>query len=144
SFCRRGIGRGAGERKVAPGTRSQLPRGVTMSNRMLPRAALPACALLLMGVLVKSAGIAYGQSGGASDLPSDIPGDRKFAQSPEEYDFTKRDVMIPMRDGVKLHTIILVPKNAQHAPMLLTRTPYGAAKAISRNESTHLAATLPG
>ena len=29
------------------------------------------------------------------------------------FDHVKRDVMIPMRDGVKLHTVILVPKGAQ-------------------------------
>jgi predicted acyl esterase len=34
--------------------------------------------------------------------------------------------MIPMRDGVKLHTVILVPKGAKGAPILLTRTPYDA------------------
>jgi uncharacterized protein len=40
--------------------------------------------------------------------------------------FTKQDVMIPMRDGVKLHTEIYVPKNATEAlPFFLTRTPYG-------------------
>ncbi|HEX5423174.1 MAG TPA: CocE/NonD family hydrolase [Candidatus Acidoferrales bacterium] len=40
--------------------------------------------------------------------------------------FTKQDVMIPMRDGVKLHTEIYVPKNAPEAlPFFLTRTPYG-------------------
>ena len=44
----------------------------------------------------------------------------------DEYDFTRRDVMVPMRDGVKLHTVILVPKGARRAPILLTRTPYDA------------------
>jgi uncharacterized protein len=34
--------------------------------------------------------------------------------------------MIPMRDGVKLHTVILVPKGAKARPILLTRTPYNA------------------
>ena len=34
--------------------------------------------------------------------------------------------MIPMRDGVKLHTIILIPKGAQSAPIVFTRTPYNA------------------
>jgi len=40
--------------------------------------------------------------------------------------FTKTDVMIPMRDGVRLHTEIYVPRNA-HGPLpfLITRTPYG-------------------
>ncbi len=40
--------------------------------------------------------------------------------------FTKKSVAIPMRDGVKLHTIIYSPKDlTQKYPMLLTRTPYG-------------------
>ena len=40
--------------------------------------------------------------------------------------FTKVDTMIPMRDGVRLHTSILVPK-ADHGPLpfMLQRTPYG-------------------
>jgi uncharacterized protein len=40
--------------------------------------------------------------------------------------FTKMDEMIPMRDGVRLHTEIYIPKNATEAlPFLITRTPYG-------------------
>ena len=40
--------------------------------------------------------------------------------------FTKQDAMIPMRDGVKLHTEIYTPKNvAGPLPFLITRTPYG-------------------
>ncbi|MFI5092411.1 MAG: CocE/NonD family hydrolase [Candidatus Acidiferrum sp.] len=40
--------------------------------------------------------------------------------------FDKTEVMIPMRDGVKLHTEIYAPKNATEAlPILLGRTPYG-------------------
>ena len=37
-----------------------------------------------------------------------------------------RPPLIPMRDGVKLHTVILVPRSARNAPILLTRTPYDA------------------
>ena len=44
------------------------------------------------------------------------------------YDYVKRVVMIPMRDGVKLNTVIVVPKSATHAPILLTRTPYNATE----------------
>ncbi len=41
--------------------------------------------------------------------------------------YVKRDVMIPMRDGVKLHTEIYWPKAASAPlPFLITRTPYGA------------------
>ncbi len=44
----------------------------------------------------------------------------------KSWDYERRDVMIPMRDGVKLHTVIILPKRADHAPILLTRTPYNA------------------
>ncbi len=40
--------------------------------------------------------------------------------------FDKTDVMIPMRDGIRLHTEIYAPKNAgERLPFLITRTPYG-------------------
>jgi putative CocE/NonD family hydrolase len=75
------------------------------------------------------------------DLPSDIP--EKFTPTTGDFDFSKREVMIPMRDGVKLHTVIMVPRGIQQAPMMLERTPYGASKAASRSESSHLSAVLP-
>jgi uncharacterized protein len=44
--------------------------------------------------------------------------------------FDKREVMIPVRDGVKLHTEIYTPKDAKEPlPMLLDRTPYGISAA---------------
>ena len=52
--------------------------------------------------------------------------------------------MIPMRDGVKLHTVILVPKGAKGAPILLTRTPYDATALTSHAESAHLGPILNG
>jgi len=40
--------------------------------------------------------------------------------------FEKKEVVISMRDGVKLHTEIYTPKNAREAlPIFLERTPYG-------------------
>jgi putative CocE/NonD family hydrolase len=42
--------------------------------------------------------------------------------------FDKTEVMIPMRDGLKLHTEFYTPKNATTPlPMLMNRTPYGIA-----------------
>ncbi|MEO8215501.1 MAG: CocE/NonD family hydrolase [Acidobacteriota bacterium] len=52
--------------------------------------------------------------------------------------------MIPMRDGVKLHTVILVPRGAKHAPILLTRTPYDADSLTAHSESGHLGPSLQG
>lgn len=44
--------------------------------------------------------------------------------------FDKREVMIPVRDGVKLHTEIYTPKNAKEPlPFLMDRTPYGVSAA---------------
>jgi putative CocE/NonD family hydrolase len=72
---------------------------------------------------------------------NDIP--KSFTAPAEEYDFVKREVMIPMRDGVKLHTVVLVPKGAKNAPIVLTRTPYNASKRASRNNSAHMLAVVP-
>jgi uncharacterized protein len=53
-----------------------------------------------------------------------------FAQQDKYADlakiFDKREVMIPVRDGVRLHTEIYTPKEAKEPlPILLDRTPYG-------------------
>ena len=60
------------------------------------------------------------------------------------FDYVRRDVMIPMRDGVKLHTVILVPQGARGAPILLTRTPYNATELTTHARSTHLGPSLNG
>jgi putative CocE/NonD family hydrolase len=45
-------------------------------------------------------------------------------QLPERFD--EHDVMIPMRDGVRLHTKIFIPAEAKSPlPFLIQRTPYG-------------------
>ena len=62
---------------------------------------------------------------------------------PDVNDYVKRVVMIPMRDGVKLYTVIVVPKGAQKAPIMLTRTPYNAARRAQRAASPSMLATLP-
>src|SRR5690348_14035078 len=66
---------------------------------------------------------------------SDIPKD--WQQPEDNFDYVKKEVMIPMRDGVKLHTVIIIPKNAHDAPMLLERTPYNALSTNSTN-SPHM------
>jgi putative CocE/NonD family hydrolase len=75
-------------------------------------------------------------------FPSETPGE--FKPVTDGFDYIKRDVMIPMRDGVKLHTVILLPKGAQGAPILLTRTPYNATELTSHSQSSHLGPMLQG
>src|SRR5438270_1418987 len=60
----------------------------------------------------------------------------------DSFNYVKREVNIAMRDGVKLHTLILIPRGAARAPMLLTRTPYGASNRISVGNSSHLSAFI--
>src|ERR1700722_18195616 len=74
------------------------------------------------------------QSGG------DIP--KTFTVPDAGYNYVKRDVMIPMRDGIRLHTVIVLAKGAQDAPMVLTRTPYNASKRAMRGESPYMLAEL--
>jgi putative CocE/NonD family hydrolase len=74
-------------------------------------------------------------------LTPDIPA--TFTPVTGEADYTKRIEMIPMRDGVKLYTVIVVPKGASRAPILLTRTPYNAAARAQRTRSTRMLSMLP-
>src|ERR1700748_3773531 len=74
--------------------------------------------------------------------PSETPA--HFAPTNAGFDYQRRDVMIAMRDGVHLHTVILVPNGAKNAPILLTRTPYDASALTSHAESSHLGPILQG
>src|SRR6188472_649739 len=78
------------------------------------------------------------------NLPTDIP--EPFNPNPPTQDYELIDAMIPMRDGVKLHTIIVISKRIKKpAPILLTRTPYGAENvAHAGYPSPTLVANLPG
>ena len=68
-------------------------------------------------------------------LPSETPA--KFSPATDSFDFARREVMIPMRDGVKLRAVIYVPRGAKQAPILLARTPYNAAWMPGSNPSAH-------
>ncbi len=106
------------------------------------RSAGPRSAATLVGIaaaLVLLTGALHAQAGG---LPSETP--EHFTPVTSSFDYTRRDVMIAMRDGVRLHTVILVPKGAAHAPILLTRTPYDASATTTYANSAHLAPNLNG
>ncbi|MCH7853179.1 MAG: CocE/NonD family hydrolase [Proteobacteria bacterium] len=83
---------------------------------------------MLLGALLC---IAFSTIADARDksLREPVPGD----------DFVIREEMIPMRDGVKLYTIIMVPKNSDgHLPIMMTRTPYDAGGILAGPASTKL------
>ncbi|HKF49322.1 MAG TPA: CocE/NonD family hydrolase [Terracidiphilus sp.] len=94
---------------------------------------------------------AAGQSSGSQaaaqaaqypNYPSETPAHVQPVTSSFEYQ--RREAMIAMRDGVRLHAVILVPNGAQHAPILLTRTPYSADALTTHAFSSHLGPTLYG
>jgi len=81
-------------------------------------------------------------AGNYPDFPSEIPA--KFQPTHAGFDHERRTVMIPMRDGVKLHTVILVPKEARSSAMLFTRTCYNADELTSHTQSAHYGPVLYG
>ena len=100
-------------------------------------------AIVVPVLTMSCAGLAAGpQKAAYPNYPSETPA--TFAPATQSYDYTLRDVMIAMRDGVKLHTIILIPNGAKHAGMLLTRTPYNAKELTSHSPSGHLSSMLEG
>lgn len=62
----------------------------------------------------------------------------------DAFGYTRQHVMIPMRDGVKLFTVVLTPKGARQAPILLTRTPYDAKALSNHTQSARLGPILQG
>ncbi len=79
------------------------------------------------------------------NYPSETPDNLKPATA--SFDYERHEAMIPMRDGVKLHTVILVPRSAtktKPAPILLTRTPYSADELTTHAQSSHLGPSLWG
>ena len=99
---------------------------------------LPGCRFLWVIIVLSVASASHAQ---ISPETADIP--NKYEAPTAAYDYSRREVMIPMRDGVKLFTVIVIPKAAKNAPILLTRTPYNAAERTRRSRSPHMLATLP-
>ena len=92
-----------------------------------------------LAFMVAATGFAAAQTPSATT--PDIP--PHFTPARTDYNYTIREVMIPMRDGVKLYTVIAIPKGAKNAPMVLTRTPYNAAARMHAALSPYMIDALP-
>src|ERR1700688_4004055 len=104
-------------------------------------------ALIFVTLIIVSVANGFAQEANHdAKLPADdlTPNFKAPAQA---TDFDKRVVMVPMRDGTKLYTVIVVPmgaaKGAKDAPILLTRTPYNAAERAARSKSKRMIEALP-
>jgi uncharacterized protein len=123
-------------------TRTRFPRSRRLPLDSLPAAKrllnLGACVLVFLAAIARQPiTAAPQQQSGGNDIP------KTFNAPLAGADYVRREVMVAMRDGVKLYTVVVVPKGARNAPILLTRTPYNAAKRTARNDSPHMLASLP-
>ncbi|WP_426189887.1 CocE/NonD family hydrolase [Massilia sp. DWR3-1-1] len=112
-----------------------------MSRRISPRRSL----LCLSALSLLSMALQAPARAQLAAMAPDI-GAAKFEATLPGADYTRQVVMIPMRDGVKLYTVIVTPNSAQtsaRAPIMLTRTPYNAARRAARNVSPRMASVLP-
>lgn len=94
--------------------------------------------------MIRFAALLLLSTAAVAQVPADAPDivkDFRLANAPR--DFERREVEIRMRDGVTLHTVIVLPKGAKDAPMILTRTPYNADARTARSESPSMLSTLP-
>ena len=106
----RGRGDDAASVRAADALSGTEPAGGTMNTRV--RSALLVAPLSGLLAVVLSSGAAAQQP--SSQPPSSAPL------------FTREEVMVPMRDGVHLQTVILTPTDhTGPLPILVTRTPYG-------------------
>jgi putative CocE/NonD family hydrolase len=60
----------------------------------------------------------------------DIP--QHFNAPRSQFQYVRREVRIPMRDGTKLYTVLIMPRGAGRFPIMLDRTPYSADKSTNR------------
>ncbi len=67
-----------------------------------------------------------------------IVGPVVFAQRSDTLEFSRREVLIPMRDGVRLNTVILAPKTKEAVPIIFLRTPYGVSDTRSPNRNSYV------
>jgi putative CocE/NonD family hydrolase len=98
-----------------------------------------ACIAVVVAALIAPARAdgPVGKDAGFNDVP------KSFKQTETPKDYVRRVEMIPMRDGVKLYTVIWIPNGAHNAPIVLTRTPYDAAHHVRDVKSATLLDALP-
>jgi putative CocE/NonD family hydrolase len=88
------------------------------------------------------AALAFGSAATAQNPPRVTPMTpdvvEKYEQTLASADYIRREAMVPMRDGVKLYTAIVMKKGTGNAPILLSRTPYDAHKSVHRVASQRI------
>src|SRR3984957_538310 len=112
------------------------------SEKVLHRRSLSGLTLFLAGISLLLGSSVAQTTPSSATLPSETPA--KIEPVTDSFDFVKREEIIPMRDGGKLHMLIVIPRGPKNTPILLTRTPYNASAQVSHAQSSHLAPILNG
>jgi putative CocE/NonD family hydrolase len=102
-----------------------------------PLRALTLVTLLALGQLATAAPPPTGK---VTPMTPDVVA--KYDAVLPDADFIRREVMIPMRDGVKLYTVIVMKKGVKDGPILLSRTPYDAKSDTHRTSSLKITEIL--
>ena len=84
---------------------------ISRSKRKFLLRFLPMCSACRRWSILSALFFAIVACAQTSPQTPDLPGN--FEAPTVSYDYVKRDVMIPMRDGVKLHTVIVIPQRRE-------------------------------
>lgn len=95
------------------------------------------CLILLAAVLSFASTVVIAQTPPrVTPMTPDVV--EKYDQTLSSADYVRREVMVPMRDGVKLFTVVVMKKGVTKAPILLSRTPYNASGSTGRINSQRI------
>jgi len=114
-----------------------------MKTKYLAASSRIAVAAIIGLTLTGSAAYASAQSKPVAVTPMTPNEVATYNEVLPSADYTKRVVMIPMRDGVKLYTVIVEKKGVKNAPILLSRTPYDAKSSTQRTHSQSVDEIMP-
>jgi putative CocE/NonD family hydrolase len=96
--------------------------------------------LLCCGLVLINSDVLAQEQGAVTPMTPDVV--EQYEQVLPSADYVRRELMIPMRDGVKLFTVVMMKKGVQNAPVLLSRTPYDASGQTGRVASQRIVDVL--
>lgn len=96
--------------------------------------------LLCSGLVFFSAHVVARTDGAVTPMTPDVV--ERYEHILPSADYVRRELMVPMRDGVKLFTVVMMKKGVQNAPILLSRTPYDASAQTGRVASQRIVDVL--
>src|SRR6266699_1552635 len=97
----------------------------------------PRCLILLAAVLLFASTFVIAQTPPrVTPMTPDVV--EKYDQTLPYAYYVRREVMVPMRDGVKLFPVVVMKKGVTKGPILLSRTPYDASSSTNRVKSQRI------